>query len=139
MRIYVAIAGLLRVATAAERTSAQIASGSADISHTIQLTGILKSIQWGDPRSLVQFAVTDAQGNVQQWALEGDTKRIYGSFSQPSALDAQPKVAVIVYPLHNGQTGGVIVSISPANQRRSPIYGGSSRQGIAISSRPTRD
>ena len=63
MRIRIMIAaGIL--AFSAGAAVAQIATGSVDTARQVTLTGIVKSIQWGSLRSLVQLVVTDAAGNV---------------------------------------------------------------------------
>jgi|SRR6185295_4192174 len=99
----------------ADPAGAQVASGTVDTARQVTLSGTVKSIQWGTPRSLVQLVVTDAQGKVTEWSLEGDTKIIYAQFDIPGQRKDPGNVSVVIRPLKDNTAGGVILSMSPLN------------------------
>jgi hypothetical protein len=84
-----------------------------DQRQTITLEGEIKEFQWTNPHVWVQLLVTQPDGTVVEWSIEGSSPnglRRQG-WSSKSLLPGM-KVKLLANPLKNGDTGGSLVNVT---------------------------
>jgi hypothetical protein len=84
-----------------------------DQSRTIELKGEIKEFQWTNPHVWVQLLVTQPDGSVVEWSIEGSSPnglRRQGWRSE--SLLPGMKVTVLTNPLKNGDAGGSLVNVT---------------------------
>ena len=94
-------------------TQAHHAFSMFDQSRTIELRGEIKEFQWTNPHVWVQLLVTQDDGSVVEWSIEGSSPnglRRQGWRSQ--SLLPGMEVTVLTNPLKNGDAGGSLVNVT---------------------------
>lgn len=84
-----------------------------DQSRTIELKGEIKEFQWTNPHVWVQLLVTQPDGSVVEWSIEGSSPnglRRQGWRSE--SLLPGMQVTVLTNPLKNGEAGGSLVNVT---------------------------
>ena len=67
-----AVAGALLVTAAATPAAAHHSfAAEFDVTRPIRLTGVVKRMEFSNPHSWIYVEVTTADGEVQEWAVEG--------------------------------------------------------------------
>jgi hypothetical protein len=78
-----------------------------DSDNPIELAGTIKEWQYTNPHTFIILNVTDENGEVVEWALEGrSTSAIYRLGWTPESLKPGDEIMVTVRPLHSGAPGG---------------------------------
>jgi hypothetical protein len=78
-----------------------------DSDNPIELAGTIKEWQYTNPHTFIILNVTDENGIVVEWALEGrSTSAIYRLGWTPESLQPGDEIIVTVRPLHSGAPGG---------------------------------
>lgn len=78
-----------------------------DSDNPIELAGTIKEWQYTNPHTFIILNVTDENGSVVEWALEGrSTSAIYRLGWTPESLQPGDEIIVTVRPLHSGAPGG---------------------------------
>jgi len=93
--------------------SAHHAFSMFDQNTTIELQGEIKEFQWTNPHVWVQLLVTQPDGSVVEWSIEGSSPnglRRQGWRSE--SLLPGMKVSLQTHPLKNGDAGGSLVSVT---------------------------
>jgi hypothetical protein len=87
-----------------------------DQNTTIELKGEIKEFQWTNPHVWVQLLVTQPDGSVVEWSIEGSSPnglRRQGWRSE--SLLPGMEVSLQTHPLKNGEPGGSLVSVTLAD------------------------
>lgn len=87
-----------------------------DQSRTIELQGEIREFQWTNPHVWVQLLVTQPDGSVVEWSIEGSSPnglRRQGWRSE--SLLPGMQVTVLTHPLKNGDPGGSLVNVTLAD------------------------
>jgi hypothetical protein len=110
------VAGLLlAVATAA---GAHHSTASYDRSRTVELTGVVKEMQWTNPHSWIQIVVTDGAGVASEWAVETGAPVINIRHGwNRNDVKAGDKVSMVIYPSRDGTAHGTLATIKLADGR----------------------
>ncbi len=78
-----------------------------DSDNPIELAGTIKEWQYTNPHTFIILNVTDENGELVEWALEGrSTSAIYRLGWTPESLQPGDEIIVTVRPLHSGAPGG---------------------------------
>ncbi len=97
--------GLAAVPAAAHHSFAMF-----DRSRTVTLVGVVKEFQWTNPHTWLQVTAPNAEGQVQEWSIEGNsTGTLSRAGWKPRSFQAGDKVTVKIYPMKDGSTGGSFV------------------------------
>ena len=81
-----------------------------DRDNEIELVGVVKEFQWTNPHTWTQLEVTEADGTVTEWSIEGGSPNgLRRSGWTRRSLEAGEPVTLTVNPLHNGRPGGSFV------------------------------
>lgn len=102
------LAGLL-----CSSASAHHAFSMFDQGKTVLLEGEIKEFQWANPHVWVQLLVTQPDGSVVEWSIEGSSPnglRRQG-WSSKSLLPGM-QVKLLTNPLKSGEAGGSLVNVT---------------------------
>jgi hypothetical protein len=87
-----------------------------DRSKTVQLQGTVKEFIYSNPHCWIRLYVTNPQGEVQLWEVEGSPPVRFAKWGvTPEVLKAGDKVTVNMHPIRDGRNAGSFVSIKLAN------------------------
>jgi hypothetical protein len=95
-----------------------------DSNKTTTLRGTVKEFEWTNPHSWLLLNVPNAQGKLEQWAIEagapaGLARKGWG----PKTLIPGMKVAVSIHPLKDGTHGGQFLSVMlPDGAERALVF-----------------
>ena len=82
-----------------------------DSRQEVTLTGTVKEFQWTNPHTWIQLNVRNAQGQVEEWSIEGSSPNGLARRGwKRNTLRPGDKVSVRINPLKNGDKGGSFVS-----------------------------
>lgn len=82
-----------------------------DNSKKVTLDGTVKEFQWTNPHTWVQVNVRNAQGQMEEWSVEGGSPNGLARRGwKRTTLKAGDKVKVVINPLKSGEKGGSFVS-----------------------------
>jgi hypothetical protein len=89
-----------------------------DRTRVVKITGVVTEFNWSNPHSSFKVDVTDANGNVETWAIEmnGPNNLVHEGWKRTS-IKPGDKVSVVVNPLRDGRPGGWYVGITLADGR----------------------
>lgn len=98
---------LMLVTAIAVPAAAHHSTAMFDSDNPIELEGTIKEWQYTNPHTFIILNVTDENGEVVEWALEGrSTSAIYRLGWTPESLQPGDVIIVTVRPLHSGAPGG---------------------------------
>ena len=101
--------GLCAFAMAA---SAHHSGSMFDRAETVTLEGTVKEYQFQNPHTWIEVMVPDADGNLVQWSIEGETRKTMTRIGLGyTKLHAGDKVKIRAHPLRDGRTGGSFIDI----------------------------
>ncbi|MGA0805486.1 MAG: DUF6152 family protein [Pseudohongiellaceae bacterium] len=84
-----------------------------DQSRTIELKGEIKEFQWTNPHVWVQLLVTQPDGQVIEWSIEGSSPNgLRRQGWRSDSLLPGMKVTLLTNPLKNGDPGGSLVNVT---------------------------
>jgi len=87
-----------------------------DRTRTVDLVGVVKEFQWTNPHTWLQLDAPNAQGEVQEWSIEGNSTGTLSRMGwRPGSFKPGDKVTVKIYPMKDGSTGGSFVGAILAN------------------------
>lgn len=76
------------------------------------LVGTVHDFQWTNPHSWIELDVSNAAGGVDKWSLECNSpNNLTRQGWHSSSLKPGDKVSVVVWPLRNGEKGGLFISL----------------------------
>ena len=77
----------------------------------LTLEGTVREFQWTNPHTWTQLQVTNAQGVVEEWAIEGASLNALARQGwKRTSLKAGDKVSMKIHPLKSGEKGGSFMS-----------------------------
>lgn len=84
-----------------------------DKEHLVKIKGVVRKVEWTNPHVFVFVEVMDAKGGKTQYALECTSPNVLmrGGW-KPSTVKAGDAVSVAMYPLRNGQPGGLLDTLT---------------------------
>jgi hypothetical protein len=83
-----------------------------DIDHPATLDGTVKAFEWTNPHSWIHIVVLDANGQLDQWAIEMDPPTMLaGRGWKPKTIVPGDKVTVTFQPMKSGAHAGKYLSI----------------------------
>lgn len=113
VRLTTLAALLLGAAVTANTASAHHAFSMFDRSKTMTLEGTVKEFQWTNPHTWVQVLVTQEDGSVVEWSIEGSSPNgLRRRGWRSDSIKAGDKVTVMINPLKNGENGGSLINIT---------------------------
>ena len=108
-------AALLMVCLSAT-ASAHHAFSMFDQRTTIELKGTIKEFQWTNPHVWVQLLVTQDDGSVVEWSIEGSSPNgLRRQGWKVTTLQPGMEVVLVANPLRNGDPGGSLVRVTLAD------------------------
>jgi hypothetical protein len=111
------VAGLLLLAVNAG-AGAHHSTSAYDRTRTIELSGVVKEMQWTNPHSWIQIVVTDQQGTTTEWAIETGTPVLNLRHGwKRDDVKAGDKISMVVYPARDGSAHGTLATIKLADGR----------------------
>lgn len=118
---------LLALAASAAMTAPAVAHHSGamfDQRKTVAIEGTLREYKFQAPHSWITIQTNpDGAGKTQRWDLEGGSSAAMRQMGlTPDALKAGVKVAATLHPLHDGRTGGSLISITANGKTFSAEY-----------------
>jgi hypothetical protein len=87
-----------------------------DRTKVVKIIGVVTEFNWSNPHSSFKVDVSDANGNIETWAIEmnGPNNLVHEGWKRTS-IKPGDKVSVIVNPLRDGRPGGWWVGIMLAD------------------------
>lgn len=109
MKNYLAAAGSLLFLVAASAT-AHHSFSVFNMQTEIEITGVVKEVQWTNPHIWIWVDVTDESGEVVTWGLEGMSPNFLARRGW-TRMTLQPgdEVTVALRPLNSGEPGGMFM------------------------------
>ena len=97
------LCGLVSALFAEAAISHHSFSAEFDVGKPVTLVGTVKDFEWTNPHAWLHLEVTDAQGNVQEWAVEflGVNSLVRTGLS-PQNVKAGDKLTVTGFGARNG-------------------------------------
>lgn len=97
------LSGLVSLVFAEAAISHHSFSAEFDVGKPVTLAGTVKEFEWTNPHAWLHLEVTDAQGNVQEWAVEflGVNSLVRTGLS-PKNVKAGDKLTVTGFGARNG-------------------------------------
>jgi hypothetical protein len=89
----------------------------------VGLVGIVKVWQWTNPHTWLVLDVTDSDGKLSEWSIEGQSPQVLRLLGFPGKDMIKPgdKVTVHIHPLRDGTAGGQLASVTAPDGQ---TYGG---------------
>jgi hypothetical protein len=82
-----------------------------DSEHPITLEGTIVEFQWTNPHTWIQVNVPNAQGEMEEWSIEGTSPNNLARRGWTrTTFQPGDKVKMVVNPMKNGSPGGLFVS-----------------------------
>jgi hypothetical protein len=76
----------------------------------IEITGVVKEVQWTNPHIWIWVDVTNEDGEVVTWGLEGMSPNFLARRGwERTTLEAGDEVTVSLRPLNSGEPGGMFM------------------------------
>jgi hypothetical protein len=114
------------------------AAGSAAAHHSfsvfnmqteIEITGVVKEVQWTNPHIWIWVDVTNENGEVVTWGLEGMSPNFLARRGwERTTLEAGDEVRVSLRPLNSGEPGGMFMQTTTPDGVVLGMGGGQSGQ-----------
>ena len=87
-----------------------------DMEHTVNLTGTVKTFQWTQPHTWIDFEVPNAAGGADTYGVEGMSPSYLGRNGwSKRTLSPGDKVTIAIHPLRDGRKGGFDASVTWPN------------------------
>ena len=101
----------LALCLAAESAAAHHSFSVFNMQEQISITGKVKEVQWTNPHIWVWIDVTNEDGSVTTWGLEGMSPNFLARRGwSRTTLEPGDEVTVSLQPLKSGEPGGMFVS-----------------------------
>jgi hypothetical protein len=81
-----------------------------DRTKATDLKGTIKEFQWTNPHSWIQINVPNAQGQMEEWAVEGGSPNSLARQGwRPGTFKPGDKVTIRVGPMKDGSKAGIFI------------------------------
>lgn len=102
-----AAAGVLAVCGPA---SAHHSGAMFDRTKQVELKGVIKEFQWTNPHSWIQIQAPNAQGKMEEWAIEcGSPNTLARGGWRPGSFKPGDKVTIRIGPMKDGSKAGIFI------------------------------
>ena len=82
-----------------------------DYNKEVTITGELKDLQWTNPHIHIIVNVPNGRGGMAEWDVEGGTPgNLRRTGWSRDVIKPGEKVSIVIHPLKNGTTGGMLVT-----------------------------
>jgi hypothetical protein len=96
----------------------------------IEITGVVKEVQWTNPHIWIWVDVTNDDGEVVTWGLEGMSPNFLARRGwERSTLEAGDEITVSLRPLNSGEPGGMFMRTTTPDGVVLSMGGGQPIQG----------
>ena len=87
-----------------------------DYNKELTITGELKELQWINPHIHILVNVPNGRGGMAEWDVEGGTPgNLRRTGWSRDVIKPGEKISVVIRPLKNGTTGGMLVRANRAD------------------------
>ncbi len=128
MKITSMIARAIALAAASVATPALAHHSYAmfDVQKVVTVEGSVKEFLWTNPHGWIRMAVPNAQGKLDEWAVEMGSVSIMAHLGwTPKTLLPGDKISITMHPLKDGAHGGDFVAINSGARDKVVNDGGS--------------
>jgi Family of unknown function (DUF6152) len=95
-----------------------------DRQKTVQLTGIVKQLEWMNPHTWLDLMVADKDGKAVLYPLEMQgTGQAEKNGWRPDTVKPGDRVSVMIHPLKSGSHGGQLLAVTLPDGRRLAVGG----------------
>ena len=116
MKKFLALGAAVGVAATAPAAVAHHSMAMFDQSKEVIVAGKVREFQWTNPHAYIQVVSRDARGRDVEWSLEmGAPMYLYARGWRPRTLRPGSEIKARVYPLRNGEPGGVVLDVTDQN------------------------
>ena len=82
-----------------------------DYNKEVTIAGELKDLQWTNPHIHIIVNVPNGRGGMAEWDVEGGTPgNLRRTGWSRDVVKPGEKISIVIHPLKNGTTGGMLVS-----------------------------
>jgi len=82
-----------------------------DYNKEVTIAGELKDLQWTNPHIHIIVNVPNGRGGIAEWDVEGGTPgNLRRTGWSRDVVKPGEKISIVIHPLKNGTTGGMLVS-----------------------------
>ena len=93
-----------------------------DHTKTLSLKGTVTKWQWSNPHAYLDIDVTDANGAIKHYVLEGTSINMMQRMGwRSNMIKAGDQVTTVAAPLLNGEPGGLLLEIILANGEKKEL------------------
>ena len=111
--------GVLGFLLSAAATLPAVAHHSAvqfDFQNTVNLTGIVKVVQFANPHAKIILEVTDEKRGTRDIQFEGHSRNnMYRQGLRPEMMTVGDKITIRIAPLRDGSDGGYVTALITAD------------------------
>jgi hypothetical protein len=87
-----------------------------DSEKTVELNGTIKEFQWTNPHVWIQVTVTNADGEAEEWSIEGGGPNSLSRRGwRPTTFQPGDPVVFKVHPMRNGAPAGLFIGVQLAD------------------------
>jgi hypothetical protein len=123
----VSVLGLLLAAAilGARHAAAHHSLGTFDTDERITLEGEVVAFEWTNPHTWTWLDVTNSDGSVTRWGLEGMSPSFLGRRGwTKNTLQPGDRVEILVAPLESGEPGGTFLRVTLPDGTDKLMFGG---------------
>ena len=98
------------VTIAANNSFAHHAATMFDREQTVELVGTVRDFQWTSPHIWIQVQVENADGETEEWSVEGGTpSRLYRAGWRPTTFTPGDTVTIRGHPMRDGGKAALFI------------------------------
>ena len=87
-----------------------------DKTRVVTVQGVVSKVEWTNPHVFIFVGVSNGKGGTTQYALECNSPNVLMRTGwKVSTVKAGDSISVNLYPLRNGQPGGLLDSVTLSN------------------------
>jgi hypothetical protein len=87
-----------------------------DKNRLVTVQGVVRKVEWTNPHVFIFVEVKDSKGGVAQYAIECNSPNVLMRTGwKPGTVKTGDSITVGLYPLRNGQPGGLLDSVTLAD------------------------
>ena len=87
-----------------------------DFQNTVNLTGIVKVVQFANPHAKIILEVTDEKRGTRDIQFEGHSRNnMYRQGLRPEMMTVGDKITIRIAPLRDGSDGGYVTALITAD------------------------
>jgi hypothetical protein len=99
--------------------------GLFDLTVRETIEGDVVDVEWTNPHTWVWVNVTNSDGNVTKWGLEGRSPNVLNRTGWTrTTLKAGDHIKAAIAPLRTGQPGGALLSVELPDGKKMIMYEG---------------